>query len=177
MANEWVRIPLHKLTPAPWNYKVRDAFLAEKLEANIRRNGQVENLIVRRLNDSGLWEVVNGNHRLEAFHALKLMSAMCFDLGEIPEVQAKRIALETNETHFEDDPEKLARMVGDIISASPNAAELIATLPYTDSQLDQMRLMNDFDWRAALPPEPDAGEGAPIVKCPACGELFHRHTR
>jgi ParB-like chromosome segregation protein Spo0J len=63
-------LPIEKLVPAHWNYKKdpsEEKALMEKLKANILSNGQVENIIVRRLTDN-TYEVVNGNHR---FHAIK----------------------------------------------------------------------------------------------------------
>jgi ParB-like chromosome segregation protein Spo0J len=63
--NSFVDIPLDLLVPADWNYKTDDEYRQEKLKNNIKRNGQVENIIVRLLS-TGFYEIVNGNHRYQA---------------------------------------------------------------------------------------------------------------
>ena len=62
----WQAVDTDKLDPAPWNYKGDDEEKAAKLLAQIERNGQLENIIVREM-PKGRLEVVNGNHRLPVF--------------------------------------------------------------------------------------------------------------
>ena len=45
--DQYVLIDIDKLVKADWNYKQDDEVKTAKLRANIRRNGQVENIIVR----------------------------------------------------------------------------------------------------------------------------------
>ena len=59
---EMTVLPIDALRKAPWNYKTDDPKLAEKLRANMERNGQLENIVVRQMDDES-YEVVNGNHR------------------------------------------------------------------------------------------------------------------
>ena len=59
-----------KLIKADWNYKTDDEKKLKDLQENFKRNGQVENIIVRELS-KGKYEVVNGNHRLDALKNLK----------------------------------------------------------------------------------------------------------
>ena len=59
----FIEIPTDKLVKADWNYKTEDQEKQEKLKENIKRNGQIENIIIREL-ETGFFEVVNGNHRL-----------------------------------------------------------------------------------------------------------------
>ena len=42
-------LPIDKLVEASWNYKDDDEVLQEKLAENIKRNKQIENIIVREL--------------------------------------------------------------------------------------------------------------------------------
>lgn len=103
----FVELDLSKLEMAEWNYKTYDDKLQRKLVTNIKRNGFVENLIVRQVKD-GKFEVVNGNHRFLAARELNFKKVMCYNLGKIKLPVAQRIALETNETKFKADKEKLA---------------------------------------------------------------------
>src|SRR5574343_637826 len=115
MTNEkgWQLIPLEKLVSADWNYKTDDATMEAHLLENFKRNGQIESIIVRLL-DTGFYEVVNGNHRLKVMRQLETKEAMTFCLGEISLSQAKRIAIETNETRFASDNIKLAEALSEI---------------------------------------------------------------
>lgn len=147
-------IALDKLVKASWNYKTDDEEKAKKLKANIKRNGQIENLIVREL-DTGFFEVANGNHRLDVFEELEMTHAVCYDLGQISAAEAKRIAIETNETRFRTDQLELAALLKEL-SGEFDINELETTLPYTHDELDGFLKLLDFDWNqyGKQPPEP-----------------------
>ena len=53
----YIDISIDKLIKADWNYKTEDTAKQEKLKENIKRNGQIENIIIREL-DTGFFEVV-----------------------------------------------------------------------------------------------------------------------
>lgn len=65
-----IEIPVNKLKKADWNYKKDDEILLNKLINNIKKNGQIENLIVRELPD-GYFEVINGNHGIGGYNKLE----------------------------------------------------------------------------------------------------------
>lgn len=129
----YVEIPLAKLVKAEWNYKTENAEKSEKLRANLTANGQVQNLIVREIDDDGtgqIYEVVNGNHRLDDMEILGWKSAVCYNLGPISLSQAKRIAIETNETNFVADDEKLAELLWELVGEI-GVDDLLETMPFT----------------------------------------------
>lgn len=128
-------IDIVKLVKAPWNYKEEDAKLSEKLVANIKRNGQVENLIVRKL-DTGCYEIVNGNHRYDALIAVGAKKAIVHDLGVVSEVEAKRIAIETNETKFSTDKTKLSDLIDEIVKEF-DMDDVLASMPFTQDEIDK----------------------------------------
>ena len=49
MEIKWQEIELSKLVGAPWNYKKDFEYLEEKLINNIKKNGIIENIIVREI--------------------------------------------------------------------------------------------------------------------------------
>jgi len=183
----WIELPVGKLVGADWNYKVEDPDQAEKLIANIKRNGQVENILVREL-DTGFFEVINGNHRLAAFNHLGIKKAVCFNFGPITDSQAWRIAIETNETKFKRDDAKLAVLIKEMTSGSGaefNVADLNTTMPFDRETLEGFSQMVDFDWNAfkkandeqlkALQEKKDAKSNVTITveaTCPECGHKF-----
>jgi hypothetical protein len=105
-------IKTNKLIKASWNYKKDDQELLSRLTNNIKKHGQLENIVVRRVGES--FEVVNGNHRLDAFLRLGYTTVACLDLGEVDTITAKEVAILLNETHFENDLKKLEGILGEI---------------------------------------------------------------
>jgi len=131
----FINISLNKLVKASWNYKLDDSDILNKLKNNIKNNGQVQNLIVREI-DNNTYEVVNGNHRLQALSELNVKEAICYNLGKIPENLAKKIAIETNETRFENDTYKLAETIKEVTDTFLDSKD---TLPFTEIELQTFK--------------------------------------
>lgn len=134
MNKGFCEIPIDKLVKAGWNYKENNKELAEKLANNIKRNGQIENIIVREL-DTGFYEVVNGNHRLDVLKELGFETIYSFNLGSISESQAKRIAVETNETKFSSNTESLSALVKEL---SIEFDDIDLTMPFSEEEMNEM---------------------------------------
>lgn len=132
----FVAIPINKLVKANWNYKEDNEALKEKLKENIKRNGQVENILVREL-DSGFYEIINGNHRYDALIELEFEKVVAYNFGKIPLAHAQRIAVETNETRFESNPEKLSQLLHEL-QESFDVDDLLATFPFSNKQFEQL---------------------------------------
>ncbi len=176
----WTRIPIEQLVPADWNYKKEDDEKAQKLRENLKRIGQIENIIVRKLK-TGFYEVVNGNHRLGVFKGAGIEEPVCFNLGKISDAQARRIALETNELRFQTDTLKMAEVIKDAMGEGEwLISELAATMPFSEKELETLQELADpsFDFanyadqRNAGEADDDDDEGT--VVCPNCGHKFQR---
>lgn len=142
----WCDIPVDRILPAPWNYKGEDEQKSTQLRGNLARNGQVESVIVRVHPDrKGYFEMVNGNHRLPEFKATGIKVVHAFNLGKVSQAAAARIAIETNDTRFQNDPVKLAGLLADLHKTF-DAADLHATLPFSPAELDNYAGLIDFDW-------------------------------
>lgn len=126
--------PIGILVKADWNYKENDEYMANKLLENIKRNGQIENCHVRLL-DSGYYEIINGNHRYDGFIALGQNFVLAYDHGNISLAEAQRIAIETNETKFKANTEKLSEILNNLKLEFPDV-EL--SLPYTPEELQDL---------------------------------------
>jgi len=146
MTKGWQAIEIDKLVSANWNYKTDDEELEAHLSENMKRNGQIESIIVREL-ETGFYEVVNGNHRLKVMRQLGMTDVMTFNLGEISLAAAKRIAVETNETRFTSDNIKLAETLKEI-SQEFDLSDLLKTMPYTEEEFNRYQKLTDFDFDA-----------------------------
>jgi len=184
----WVKLSVDKLVAADWNYKVEDPDQEEKLIANIKRNGQVENILVREL-ESGFYEVINGNHRLDAFKKLGIPTAICYNFGETSDAQARRIAVETNEPKFRRDDAKLAVLIKEMMDGPGSeftledlsttmpfdrtALEGLVTIPGFD--LDKFKKSNDKELANLAKKKEKKTPGVSITvhaTCPDCGRKF-----
>jgi hypothetical protein len=172
-------IPIDKLVPADWNYKQDDQEKSEKLKNNIKRNGQIENIIVREL-DTGFFEVVNGNHRYMVMKTLEIENVLCYNLGQISLNQAKRIAIETNEMKFSSDQVKLAEIFNELLNEF-SKEDLIETMPFRKDEIDDFNKLLNFDWDQydsgnAGDEDDNLDDQNDIEKkeivCPHCGEKF-----
>lgn len=181
----YIEIPLDNLDKASWNYKEDEPAKLKKLVNNIRRNGQIENVIVRQTGvgeykivdgletGSGRYEIVNGNHRYDAFVILEKPTAVAYNLGaNISDAVAARIAVETNETRFATNDIQLAHVINRILGEY-DISEVVETLPYSADEIQAFQELLDFkfskfgadvDLEAEPPEEPETGN-----------DVMHRH--
>lgn len=137
-------LKLNQLKKADWNYKEDDKDQMANLVENIKRNNQVENIQVRELGDDK-YEIVNGNHRLEAMMLAGFKEAMCYNHGTISLNEAKRIAIETNETRFASNSLKLSEAIKEL-AEDFDVQELALTLPFTEDEIQGHIDLLDFDF-------------------------------
>lgn len=136
MNKGFCEIPIDRLVKAGWNYKQENQRLMDKLVENIRRNGQIENIIIRDMAD-GSFEIINGNHRLDAMQALGFELVYCYNLGDISDAQAKRIAIETNETKFFTDQSRLEEIILEIIEKD-GFDDFSLSMPFSDDYINSI---------------------------------------
>jgi DNA modification methylase len=128
--------PREILVKANWNYKEEDPHTSRQLANNLKRIGQVENIHVREL-ETGYFEIINGNHRDDSFGLLGTKYVMAYDHGKVSFEEAVRRAIETNETKFHANQEKLALLIEDL---KVKFDDLEITLPYTEEELEEFSL-------------------------------------
>ena len=157
----WVKVDLGQLMKAEWNYKTENSEKSKKLTANLKRNGQVENILIRELN--GKYEVVNGNHRLDGFREAGIVEPMCYNLGKISDKAAQRIAVETNETRFESDPLKLAEIISGLTKEF-GLLDIEQTTPFLENELKDFELLLNWDWSQYDNKDPAADGGEEWIK-------------
>lgn len=173
MLDDFVMLPVAKLVKAAWNYKDEDEEMTAKLTANILRNGQIENLIVRELK-TGFYEVVNGNHRYDVLVHLGMSEAMCFNLGPVSLAQAQRIAIETNETRFASDDYRLAEIVRKV-AAEFEEEDYKASMPFSDEEFDALLRLTpqeaaEYESSGGVDDDPQ-DDTYTSLKCPKCGRV------
>ena len=172
MEIKWQEIELSKLVGAPWNYKKDFEYLEEKLINNIKKNGIIENIIVREI-EGDKFEVVNGNHRLKACVKIGLKKIMCCNLGNIKLRVAKRIAIETNETKFPNDKSKLGDILSDLLDGF-GLDDIVATTPWSRDEIEKLAKVDIDDITASDSDDipPSSFEVENVIKIPADDEAL-----
>jgi len=131
-----VSLSISQLVKAVWNYKEDDKDLLKKLVNNIKKNGQIETILVREISKD-VYEIVNGNHRLDAFKLAGLKTIQAYNLGKIDIAYAKRLAIELNETRFATNAEKMSTLISELLKIYTKD-DLLNTLPYSADEIDKM---------------------------------------
>ena len=128
---EIVDIPLDLLREAPWNPNEADEATLTRLAASLGRFGTVLPLVVRPLDDA--YEVIGGNQRLRLYRQQGVATVPCVEV-QADDVQARMLAQALNALHGQDDLNKKAALVRDLLAALPEA-EVAAILPDTVESL------------------------------------------
>jgi len=146
--DKYINIPIELISKADWNYKANSYYLLSKLRRSIMKNGQIENIIVRQLPntdnaDTYKYEVINGNHRLDILRELKIKDALCYNLGCISLNEAKRIAIETNETRFKTDDMIFSEVLNDI-NKEISSMDISETTSLDENEIDDFVSLFNF---------------------------------
>ena len=150
----------HQLRKAPWNYKEEDADMTAKLIANFKRNGQLLNLNCRTLvgqtTDDGLqlYEIGDGNHRLDVLYGADLPHAWIFDHGDVSEEELVRLAIEINETRFDTNYMKLGALLK-LGVARFGMEDLAETQPFDAERIQALIDLKKWRWPDEDPHEPE----------------------
>lgn len=120
------KIPIDLIVPNSWNYKKESNSTSKRLRNNLEKNGQVENIQVREL-DNGKYEVINGMHRYEELKKLNADTIVCYDHGKIELADAKKIGIGTNEIRFYSVESKLHDLISGLMEHT-DKDELMKTI-------------------------------------------------
>ncbi len=124
-------MPLDLLREAPWNPNEADEGTLRRLGASLERFGVVVPLVVRSVGDA--YEVLSGNQRLKVLRGQGPTTAPCVEI-QADDARARLLAQALNRVHGEDDLNRKAALVKDILAAM-SAEEAAAVLPDTAEAL------------------------------------------
>lgn len=166
--------------PNPWNPNHQSEFMYDREKRSILEFGFVDDVIVRSGNEDGplkSLQIIDGEHRHKAMRDLGHKSISVKDLGTVPDLKAKALTQMLNRLHGEDDKQKRADLINDILVLQPDYIDI---LPYTEVELDHIKSMSEFDWDSLSGDSPtregeedQAKIDTDFVKsltCPHCGK-------
>lgn len=140
--------PVDLILPNPWNPNEQDDFQYAKTRESLRKNKFVHNLVVREVwidDEFDHYQLLDGEHRLSAAKDEGFQSAPCNNLGRIPDMQAKKLALILAANRGELNPIKLSKMVTEL--EQELAFDEFVELPFTEEEFDRIRSYYDVSWK------------------------------
>lgn len=118
------------LVPNPWNSNVVSPDNEAKLDASIKRFGMFKPIVVREMQD-GSFQILGGEHRVDAAKRLGAKKVPVVNLGDIDDDKAKEISLVDNGRYGTDDALQLA----ELLEGLDNTEELVSFMPYSEADL------------------------------------------
>jgi len=148
-------IPLEHLRPNSWNPNVMDPAMFEKETASIQRFGMAAPIVARESGDG--FEIIDGENRLTVLQMLGHREAPVWNLGEVPDADAKQLTIVLNETRGSAEKTKLAALLQDLLK-SETTTDLLEVLPFSKEAFAEMTNLPAFDWESFEKPQnPTAG--------------------
>lgn len=149
-------LPIAKLMSAPWNYKLAGTDeMKAKLISSIK-NSESAGVLAVRVMPGGKFEVIDGNHRLEAVQAMKWTHVPCENFGKISQAKAVVISRQRNFQWFEDDVMALGQLYRDVVLPEFDTIDLMDMLPESDTTFDE--ILRLAEGAGAEPPEEPQSE-------------------
>ena len=128
-------VSLGKLVNADWNYKEKGTpEMIQKLAESVKRDKSLGVVAVRELDD-GNYEVIDGNHRLEAARFLKMEKLTVENFGKLSKSDAVLIARRRNHQWFREDVVLLASLYADVVVPEISIDDLSTFMPETKNDL------------------------------------------
>lgn len=124
---EVLDVPTDLLREAPWNPNEADDATLRRLATSIGRFGTALPLVVRPLD--GAYEVLAGNQRLKVYRQQGVTTVPCIEV-RADDAHARLLAQALNAVHGEDDLNRKAALVRDLLAAM-DAEQMAAILPDT----------------------------------------------
>ena len=112
---------------------------------SIKEDKSIGVLAVREI-DNDKFEVIDGNHRLEAIIRLGWDKIPCENFGSITKAKAIIIARRSNHKWFEDDVLSYAELFTKDVLSEYSIEELEKFMPETKKELEDLEKLVDFDW-------------------------------
>lgn len=135
-----------QLEPNPWNPNEQDPETFAKEKVSLRRFGFVVPIIVRpHPAKKGVWQIIDGEHRLKAGLELQMQMFPSFDVGPISDHEAQQLTVILNELRGKPNPVKLGEVLKRLL-ASDSLDRLTEVMPYSKEEYGKIAHLPEFDW-------------------------------
>lgn len=141
---ELITLSIDKLIKADWNYKTDGSEeQITKLMNSIEYDNSAGVLAVRKIKNK--FEVIDGNHRLEALRRLDWKEIQVENFGELSKAKAIILSRRRNNLWFDDDLLNFAKLLKEDVLPEISMEELNKILPDAED-VENLSNFNEFDW-------------------------------
>lgn len=155
-------LEIDKLIKAEWNYKTDGTEeQIQKLMKSIEYDDSAGILAVRKLNDK--YEVIDGNHRLEALRRLGWKSIQVENFGDLPKSKAIVISRRRNHVWFDDDLKAFSDLIKNDVLPEIDTETLKEILPDTPDEIDNLINFGNFEWEEPTQKEHNDADGTKTI--------------
>lgn len=134
-----------RVKQADWNYKNPGTpEQIEDLAKSIEKDRSAGILAVREVD--GMYESMDGNHRLEALDLLGWKRIIIESFGDVKKGTGVTIARRRNHQYFEDDFMKLANLMKEDVLEEYTIEELAEFMPESELELNKLMKITEFSW-------------------------------
>ena len=142
---EVIKLPIEQLVKAEWNYKTDGTDeQIQKLMNSIEYDNSAGILAVRKIRDK--YEVIDGNHRLEALRRLNYKEVQVENFGDLPKSKAIVLSRRRNHVWFDDDLVSFGTLLKEDVLPDISMETLKEILP-EDENLENLLNFNEFEWK------------------------------
>ena len=153
---------IDNLVKAGWNYKTDGTEeQINKLIKSIKYDDSAGVIAVRKLNDK--YEVIDGNHRLEALKRIGWQQIQVENFGDISKAKAIIIARRRNHVWFDDDLKAFSDLIKNDVLPEIDTDTLKDILPDTPDEIDNLVNFGNFDWEEPIEKEPKDNDGKKTI--------------
>lgn len=173
----WLSVALKDLAQAGPGWRHDDPVMALKLEASVRRHGQLRPLVVGTLPDGRL-ALLDGRRLAAAMRECGYGVAMAVDVGPVDAARATALALAL-EVAFDTDYARLAVDVAALLDGGATPEAVSACSPFDAERVRYFGTLARFDWSQFKPVESGQSEIAwdlpdePVASAPVVAERVH----
>ncbi len=125
-------LQVDRLEANDWNANRMTQEIRAKLRLNLKRDGFVAPLLVRKIGNR--YQIVNGEHRWQIAQELGYATVPCVVLEDLDERRARILTVNLNELGGDPVPSLLAKLLHELEEESP-LSELAAVLPYDEAEI------------------------------------------
>jgi len=158
------KVNISELKPNEWNPKLKpedDLDVQQQYEEvvkSVKTYGLIDPILVRSARNGkelGYYEIINGYHRFTACQELGMTEIVINDLGDVDDLQAKKLTIVTEEIKIPIDQVKLSHLLKEMM-ADEDLDALAEGLPYSKELIQSKVELLDFDWNKV---DENSGEG------------------
>lgn len=141
-----IKVLVKNLRKAKWNYKTEGS--DEQIEKLIQSATYQKSIGIPAVREigKGLYEVIDGNHRLDAIIKLGKTEIQVENFGKISKAEAVVISKQRNVVWFEDDTVKFAELFKNDILKEFTVDQLESMLPINRDELLSYNDILSFNW-------------------------------